>query len=147
MVCTTLTTTGTTLIIAPTIAAAAIFALIPGSIPIPQGAETLFAYPCDTTTIPAITFAGQSFSINPLDFNFGSVDLELAEMVRSRRLAHELENAAGGLCLAGIAAADLDPTENLYVVGDTFLKSWYSVYNYVDAGGSPSVSFAKAVGN
>ena len=31
------------------------------------------------------------------------------------------------------------------VQGDTFLKNWYSIFNYVNAGGKPSVSFAKSI--
>jgi hypothetical protein len=55
--------------------------------------------------------------------------------------------ALGGTCLAAIAGADLSPTENLYVVGDSFLKNWYSIYSFNNYNGQPSVSFAAAAGN
>lgn len=148
--------TGTTIILAPTAAAAAIFALIPGSVPVPLagGTTTFFAYPCNTAKahIPKITFGGVDYQINPLDFNFGAVTGAFVENLESNGLAKGLGGLlgslgggagalGGGLCLGGIAGADLQPTENLYVVGDGFLKNWYSIYNY-DNGAS--VSFAKA---
>jgi cathepsin D len=146
--------TGTTIILAPTDAALAIFAQIPGSFPVPllSGVPeiTLFAYPCNTAAnyIPSMVFAGTPLRINPLDFNFGQLTPSFADLIGNGTLATLLDNLTmSPKCLAAIAAADLDPTQNLYVVGDTFLKAWYSIFNYVNAGGSPSVSFAKAVGN
>ncbi|KXT11479.1 hypothetical protein AC579_2420 [Pseudocercospora musae] len=137
--------TGTTLIIAPTLAATSIFAQIPGSIPLPLGVGvpliTLFAYPCASNPKVALKFAGKNFAINPLDFNFGTVTEDIA-----LNLGIDLSEVTNQLCIAGIAGADLDPTEELYVVGDTFLKNWYSTYQYV----SPQkafVNFAAAKGN
>lgn len=137
--------TGTTLIIAPTLAAASIFAQIPGSIPLPLGVGvpliTLFAYPCSENPKVSLRFAGKNFAINPLDFNFGTVTDDVA-----LNLGIDLSALTNQLCIAGIAGADLNPTEELYVVGDTFLKNWYSTYQYV----SPSkafVNFAAAKGN
>lgn len=147
--------TGTTIIIAPTIAATAIFANIPGSFPLPlvSGSPeiTLFAYPCSYSGTVAIQFAGKQFVINKLDFNFGQLTgslLETLGVATPTALAGLVTNSAlGGTCIAAIAAADLDPTENLYVVGDSFLKNWYSIYSFTSNGGSPAVLFAAAAGN
>lgn len=157
--------TGTTLVLAPTAAAYAIFELIPSSFPI-SGAEyndqLFFAYPCSTPSsyIPAIQFGGESFGINPLDFNFGLLTSSFARLLGNETLAVRLETevaarmgkgkrqADGGdgeNCVAAIVGTDVAPGENLYVVGDAFLKNWYTTFNYVNADGGPSVSLAEAV--
>ena len=50
-------------------------------------------------------------------------------------------------CVAALGGTSDTPPGGLFVVGDAFLKSWYTVFNYQDAsaGGRPSVSFAQAV--
>lgn len=157
--------TGTTLVLAPTVAAYAIFSLIPNAFPI-SGADSngqlFFAYPCATPDnyIPAIQFAGKSFGINPLDFNFGILTSSFARLIGNETLAVRLErevaargakrarqahDSDGESCVAAIVGSDVAPDENLYVVGDAFLKNWYTTFNYVDANGGPSVSFAEAV--
>ncbi|EGP88013.1 unnamed protein product [Zymoseptoria tritici ST99CH_1A5] len=135
--------TGTTLIIAPNAAALSIFSQIPGSVPLPLGgAVTLFAYPCASKPTVNLKFAGKSFAVNPLDLNFGRLTDDLGLDLSGLPV---LGGLIGGLyCLAGIAGADFRPGENFYIVGDTFLKNWYSTYEYQ----SPSkafVNFAKAV--
>lgn len=143
--------TGTTVILAPNAAAAAIFAKIPGSVPLPllSGSPiiTLYAYPCNYAGNVTLGFAGKQFVINPLDFNFGALTSSFASMIGSNAVTNALDSAVSPLCVAGIAGGDIDPVDNLYVVGDVFIKNWYSIFNYVNAGGKPSVSFAKAVGN
>lgn len=157
--------TGTTLVLAPTAAANAIFDLIPNSFPIPFAGytdQTFFAYPCATPSsyIPAIRFGGKSFAFNPLDFNFGLLTPSFARLVGNETLAVRLEIAltmgtakgAGEAddgdaenCVAAIVGTDDTPQADVYVVGDAFLKNWYTTFNYVSAGGGPSVSLAKAV--
>ena len=142
--------TGTTVVLAPTAAAYGIFAFIPGAFPIPlasDSAQTIFAYPCDIAAewIPAIQFAGTSFVIDPNDFNFGVLTQDFADFVGNETLSDLVLNFVEPMCVAAIIGADIEPTENLYVVWDAFLKNWYSIFNYANAGGQPSVSFAKAV--
>ena len=48
-------------------------------------------------------------------------------------------------CVAALVGTDGTPEGDLFVVGDAFLKNWYTVFNYKDVGGRPSVSFAQAV--
>ncbi|CAD6572751.1 MAG: hypothetical protein ASARMPREDX12_005429 [Alectoria sarmentosa] len=150
--------TGTTLVLAPTAAAYAIFELIPNAFPIPSAGysdQTFFAYPCATPSnyIPAIRFGGKSFGINPLDFNVGLLTSEFARLLGNESLAVGLEAEEEGdgvenkyeNCVAAVVGTDVSPQENLYVVGDAFLKNWYTTFNYVNAGGGPSVGFAQAV--
>jgi hypothetical protein len=143
--------TGTTLVIAPKSAAQAIFAKIPGAYPLQMNSgTTLYAYPCNTAAqyIPSLVFAGRPFQINPLDFNFGQISSNFVSLVARNpdAAAQSLVKRAGPTCVAGIVGADLfGPGQNLWVVGDTWLKNWYSVYSYTGAGGKPSVSFARAI--
>lgn len=55
------------------------------------------------------------------------------------------EGGSGENCVAAIVGTDVSQSENMYVVGDAFLKNWYSVFNYENAEGGPSVSFAVAI--
>jgi hypothetical protein len=88
-----------------------------------------------------LNFAGKPFAINPLDFNFGQLTDDLGLDLGTSVVGSLL---SGLYCVGGIAGADFKPGQNFYVVGDTFLKNWYSTYEYQ----SPSkafVNFAKAV--
>lgn len=49
-------------------------------------------------------------------------------------------------CIAGFMGGDVSSTENLYVVGDTFIKNWYTVMSYSASDGSPAVLFAPSLG-
>lgn len=50
------------------------------------------------------------------------------------------------MCIAGFAGLDLYADENLYIVGDTFLKNWYTVFSYDASSGEPAVLFAPSLG-
>lgn len=158
--------TGTTLVLAPPAAANAIFEQIPNAFPLSSADDdddqTFFAYPCSTPSsyIPAIRFGGKSFGINPLDFNFGTLTPSFARLIGNETLAVRLETemttgtvkgegeADEGYveeCVAAIVGTDVSPQGDLYVVGDAFLKNWYTTFNYVGTGGKPSVNFAEAI--
>ncbi|KAF2214563.1 hypothetical protein CERZMDRAFT_82538 [Cercospora zeae-maydis SCOH1-5] len=138
--------TGTTLIVAPYAAAISIFAQIPGSIPLPLGASIPgFAYPCASKPQVHLQFAGKNFVVNPLDFNFGTLSEDFGIRLGNDTLSSIICGVVNSYCVAGIAGADLNPTstENFYVVGDTFLKNWYSTFQYVNP--QKAYDFAKAV--
>lgn len=113
--------TGTTAIYVPTSYAQAIYANIPGATPAPDQGAGYYAYPCGSS-IPevAFVFGGQSYAIDSNDFNLGPITQD------------------GTLCAGAIMGMDGD--FNSAVVGDAFLKNWYSVY---DAGGN-RVGLAKS---
>ena len=98
--------TGTTLLIAPPADAAAIHAQIPGS---SQSGDN-FLVPCDTKSIVSLTFGGQSFDINPKD------------------LARIPIPGQKNSCVSGIAGGQIGGPDQ-WLVGDTFLKNVYSVYD------------------
>lgn len=107
-----------------------------------MGTETFFAFPCKeaSTSTVSLVFAGHSFAVNALDLSLGTIGQEFALDLGNSTLAKALTD---GFCLASIVGADFDPTQNLYIVGDSFLKNWYSTYNYNH--GAPQVEFAKSV--
>ena len=119
--------------------------------------------------MPAIRFGGKAFAINPLDFNFGLLTSSFARLVGDEALAAQLEEREsltvkgegdargegeaeaeahdGSVqnCVAALVGTDGTPGENLFVVGDAFLKNWYTTFSFGSGGGRPSVSFAEAV--
>jgi hypothetical protein len=97
--------TGTTLIVAPASDAAAVHAAIPGAQSDGQGGFTL---PCTTSASVALTFGGQSFSIEPQDLAFQPVDA----------------NDPQGDCVSGIASGNIGGAQE-WLVGDVFLKNAY----------------------
>jgi hypothetical protein len=108
--------TGTTIVLAPNAATASIYSNIPGSFPTTLGGTsvTIWAYPCSSTPQVSIVFNGHSFAIDPRDFNFGTLTSAFADFINKDSLVQKL--LGGKYCLGAIAGADLDPTENLYVV-------------------------------
>ncbi|KAG9292775.1 hypothetical protein G9A89_006336 [Geosiphon pyriformis] len=97
--------TGTSLLIAPPSDASKIHKAIDGSVE-QQGQ---FFVPCDTKAVVSLTFGGVSYEISPKD---------LAREPISKR----------GLCISGIAGGTIGGDEQ-WLVGDTFLKNVYSVYD------------------
>lgn len=117
------------------------------------GPSLLSLFPCDTADsyIPAIEFAGESFPINPLDFSIGAISEEDIEMLAlgNSAVVEEIQSAQFDLssyCIAGLAGGDISESQNLYVVGDTFIKNWYTVMSYTANDGAPAVLFAPSIG-
>ncbi|KAK6078899.1 eukaryotic aspartyl protease [Seiridium cupressi] len=146
--------TGTTILLAPTAAAAAVFAQIKGSFGLTLEGQKIYLYPCSTAdgNIPSITFAGVDLAINPLDFKLGSLglgdidDLALGDAALAAEIREKIAPEAGGYCIAGFSGGDLTGIDDLYIVGDTFIKNWYSVFSYSAADGQPAVLFAPNIG-
>lgn len=126
--------TGTTLVYVPSSIAAAIYAAIPGAMLDAQDSGngvSYYQYPCTSTTPVAFTFAGSTnqYTINPKDFNLGR------------------QSMASTNCIGAIIGMDVQDAngQNFAIVGDTFIKSWYSVFSYNAINGKPAVGFAKNV--
>ncbi|KAL8291482.1 hypothetical protein RQP46_002460 [Phenoliferia psychrophenolica] len=126
--------TGTTLLYVPTAIATAIYSQIPGSsedyvdTAVNGDLGTYYQYPCDSTPIVSLSFAGtdRKFEVNPLDFNLG----------------FSTQNSS--MCIGGVLGYDFsDGTENISITGDLFMKNWLTVFNYNGtAEGAPAVGFA-----
>lgn len=129
--------TGTSFIVVPLTALTAIFALIPNSIAIPLSGlgasqSQLYAYPCNTSVsyIPSITMMGQSFPIPLQDFNLGYLTTGFVSALATKIGATEAEVKAKELCVAGLIGLEDSVNPNLFVLGDVFLKGWYSIFGY-----------------
>ncbi|KAF2739257.1 acid protease [Polyplosphaeria fusca] len=152
--------TGTTAIIASTAYAAPIGEAL-GGIPLQLGGSANFpiiayAFPCanaQNTTI-SFTFAGEPLAIHPNDLVLGTIELGFAELLNIAPLTARVKAAqadpAQTLCVGSVLQADIGltmdpPVTNFHIIGDTFLKNWYSCYSYDAVDGKPAVLFGKSV--
>ncbi|KAK8853436.1 hypothetical protein IAR55_004142 [Kwoniella newhampshirensis] len=118
--------TGTTLIYVPTAVANAFYAQIPGSSKADQYGQGFYQFPCKASLAVQIGFNGQSFAINNVDFNLGKT------------------SSGSSMCVGAVLAVADGFPNNLAIVGDAFLKSWYSVYDYSN---NVRVGLASSVNN
>lgn len=104
--------TGTTFIITSYPIAQSYYANIPGAKAQTRGAETYWTIPCNTIDlyVPTFTFGGRPFIVSAKAYNLGTDDLSSD-------------------CLAGIAASS---EMSFTIVGDVFLQSVYSVFDYTN---------------
>jgi cathepsin D len=119
--------TGTTLIGGPHDDVLSLYNSIPGSVSLGNLDPGFFAFPCSTEVTVSMNFGGQSWSINPQDFNTGQVPSS-HNMCRGAifDISQGSDNVAGS-------------SNPAWVVGDTFLKNVYSVFRSSPA----SVGFAQ----
>lgn len=110
--------TGTTYVVGPPAVVNALWAAVPGAKAASGGYHT---YPCSSK--PKITFQlnGHPFLISDEDLAF---------------------QKSGDTCTGAIVANGKFST---LITGDSFLKSWYSIYSYDANNGSPAVLLAKSV--
>ncbi|KAL9547680.1 hypothetical protein PS6_007000 [Mucor atramentarius] len=102
--------TGTTLLVMPVAVSQKIHQAIPGA-----SFDALYGWriPCDLANknnMPSITI-----TLGEHDFLLGAADL-----------VRENVQAGNGLCYSGIAESQ----SPIFILGDTFLKHYYSVYDY-----------------
>ncbi|KAI0786690.1 aspartic peptidase domain-containing protein [Abortiporus biennis] len=117
--------TGTTLIYLPDEVAAQFYGTIPGARDAAaEYGEGFYVYPCTSTLSVSLSFSGTNFTINSSDFNIG-------------RVSEGSEDCVGGI----LGLGDGFPSD-LAIIGDEFLKSWYSTYDYGNGrvGLSPSIN-------
>ncbi|TFK81991.1 acid protease [Polyporus arcularius HHB13444] len=124
--CTAVIDTGASLVYLPAEVLKAIFDLIPGSRLTLEYGGPFYSYPCNTTVILKLGFGGRAYAIHPLDFNLGRMDSDAT------------------MCISSIVPIDSSLGEGLCIVGDTFLKSWYAVFDYSGPG---RVGFAPSINN
>ncbi|KAG8878135.1 hypothetical protein FRB97_002817 [Tulasnella sp. 331] len=104
--------TGTTLIYIPTDAASAFYAEIDGAEDASDTVgEGFYSYPCNAK-LSAITMklGSTQYAVNPSDFNLGPV------------------SEGSSSCVAGIVGEDIG--EGLAIIGDEWIKNWYTVFDY-----------------
>ena len=98
--------TGTTYMFIPPEDAQKLYAKIDGAEAADEG---VYHVPCDTTTTIALVFGKIAYEISPKDYVGPSVD--------------------GGKCYTHIIAQSAVDSDGTWLLGDTFLKNVYSVYD------------------
>ncbi|KAF9227090.1 acid protease, partial [Gyrodon lividus] len=125
--------TGTTLIGAPSSIVQNIWADIPGAVVLTGQYQGLYAYPCNTQLSVSISFGGTSWPISPADMNLGTININSATG----------SSTASQMCVGGIfdVGSTVGSGQGIpaWIVGDTFLKNVYSVYQV----NPPAVGFAQ----
>ncbi|KAF9529319.1 aspartic peptidase domain-containing protein [Crepidotus variabilis] len=117
--------TGTTYIYIPRKLAESFYAQIPESREATEIGQGFFTFPCKSTSVIALAFGSNNFAISNEDFNLGPVSSNSSD------------------CVGGILAMGEGFPDNLAIVGDEFLKNWYSLYDYsngVRVGFAPSIN-------
>lgn len=104
--------TGTSLIYVPPTIASAFYSLIPGSKRASQYGSGFWTVPCFSVKQIELSFNEHRFAINPRDFYLGRVSARSTD------------------CVTGILSMGNGLPANLAIIGDEFLKSWYSTYDY-----------------
>ncbi|EJD02800.1 acid protease [Fomitiporia mediterranea MF3/22] len=118
--------TGTSLIYVPSAFAENLYNLIPGAKQSEQFGPGIYTFPCSTDLEISLNFGGTNFAINTRDFNLGKTSSNSTD------------------CVGGILAPGDSFPDDLAIVGDEFLKSWYTVYDYSNGA---RVGFAPSINN
>ncbi|KAJ7132811.1 aspartic peptidase domain-containing protein [Mycena crocata] len=119
--------TGTTLIYLPENVVSDFYSMIPGSKLAPQFGPEFYTYPCSTALDIALVFNGRRFPISSLDFNLGMTEQNSPDCV-------------GGI----LSLASEGFPSNLAIIGDEFLKSWYTTFDYSGGG---RIGFSPSINN
>ncbi|WRT69985.1 uncharacterized protein IL334_006978 [Kwoniella shivajii] len=118
--------TGTTLIYVPTSIADSFYSQIPGSSRADQYGEGFYQYPCKSSITVSLGFNNKNFNMNLVDFNLGKT------------------SSGSTMCIGAVLAVADGFPDNLAIIGDAFLKSWYSIYDYSNG---VRVGFASSTNN
>ncbi|KAG7098863.1 hypothetical protein E1B28_000766 [Marasmius oreades] len=119
--------TGTTLIYLPGDAANQLYSKIPGAKRATDYGAGFYSYPCKDAFGVEFVFDDRPLSIHPDDFNQGMTSSDPSQCI-------------GGI----IAITDSSWPSDLAIIGDEFLKSWYSTYDYSSGG---RVGFSPSINN
>ncbi|WWC72253.1 uncharacterized protein I206_106215 [Kwoniella pini CBS 10737] len=104
--------TGTTLIYVPTNIADSFYSQIPGSSRADQYGEGFYQYPCKSSLTISLGLNNKNFNMNIIDFNLGRT------------------GSGSNMCVGAVLAVADGFPDNLAIIGDAFLKNWYSIYDY-----------------
>ncbi|KAI0771238.1 acid protease [Trametes elegans] len=106
----TIIDSGSTIITAPTAAAKAFWAKVPEATVYDED-QGLWALPCDKIPDVAFSWGGNTWTVKAEDINAGQIE------------------AGSDTCVGAIAGADLGLGNNTWLLGDTFMKSVYTVFS------------------
>ncbi|RPD62690.1 acid protease [Lentinus tigrinus ALCF2SS1-7] len=104
---------GSTIISAPTSAAKAFWSRVSGS-KVYDESQGLYSFPCNSVPEVAFSWGGKSWSISADDLNLGQTE------------------TGSSSCVGAIAGGDLGLGDNVWLLGDTFMKNTYTVFSVDD---------------
>ncbi|KAG9316875.1 aspartic peptidase domain-containing protein [Chiua virens] len=108
--------TGTTLIGGPSDIVAQIWSSVPNSAALTGQYAGLYAFPCSSSVTVSISFGGTNWAISTADMNLGTVSGSGSKAM-----------CAGGIFDIGTSVGNSNGLPS-WIVGDTFLKNVYSVF-------------------
>lgn len=115
----TIIDSGTTVIYGPADGVQQLYASVPGAT-LFDSSNGFYSFPCDSVPSVSFNWGGQDWPITSDNFNMGET------------------TKGSGQCVGAIAAQDLGLGSNVWLLGDSFMKNVYSVFDF----GSNSVGFA-----
>ncbi|KAH8102946.1 acid protease [Cristinia sonorae] len=107
----TIIDSGTTIMYGPPAAVDALYASVPGAKAV-QGQAGFYSFPCDSVPDVAFNWGGKTWAITPENFNLGQVEEGSSE------------------CVGALSAEDLGLGDNVWLLGDSFMKNVYSVFSF-----------------
>ncbi|KAF8621751.1 hypothetical protein AX15_007544 [Amanita polypyramis BW_CC] len=114
--------TGTTIMVGPPDAVGTVYDAVPDSESIDQ-LNGFYAFPCDS--VPKVSFGwgrnGSEWVVSTENFNLGKI------------------SNTSSMCVGALAGVDLGLGSNVWLLGDSFLKNVYTVFDT----GNNSIGFAK----
>ncbi|KAH8101206.1 acid protease [Cristinia sonorae] len=116
----TIIDSGTTIMYGPPDAVKSLYAAIPGS-KLADSQQGYYSFPCNSAPEVAFNWGGQSWAITAENFNLGQAQSGSSD------------------CIGAIAAQDLGLGDGVWLLGDSFMKNVYTVFDF----GSNAVGFAE----
>ncbi|KAG2079177.1 acid protease [Suillus decipiens] len=118
--------TGSSYIYVSQTLAYSIYANIPGAGPAANYSSGFFSFPCDSNPTISFSLGGHDFGLSIQDFKLGQ------------------DGYGSTNCIGGIVGLDDPFMEGIVIIGNEFMKSWYSVFDYSHGA---RVGFAPSINN
>ncbi|KAJ6478627.1 acid protease [Mycena vitilis] len=107
----TIIDSGTTIMYAPPAAAKEVYAKVPGSA-LFDSANGYYSFPCDTPPKIAFSWGGADWVISTDNINLGQTE------------------EGSSSCVGALAGVDVGIGSNMWLLGDSFMKNAYSVFDF-----------------
>ncbi|OBZ70908.1 Aspartic protease [Grifola frondosa] len=107
----TIIDSGTTIMYGPPSAIKTLYSKVPGSA-VYDSANGYYSFPC--TSVPSVSFSwgGQNWAISAANFNLGET------------------SSGSGQCVGALAGQDLGLGNNVWLLGDSFMKNVYTAFSF-----------------
>ncbi|KDQ54106.1 hypothetical protein JAAARDRAFT_697627 [Jaapia argillacea MUCL 33604] len=107
----TIIDSGTTIMYGPPSAVQTFYSKVPGSA-VYDSTNGYYSYPCSTPPTVAFSWGGKSWTVTSANFNLGET------------------STGSGQCVGALAGQDLGLGNNVWLLGDSFMKNVYTVFSF-----------------